>query len=93
MVPLTPPLAGKVALVTGGSRGIGRAAAVALVRVGASVAVNYKTHAADAEAVCDEIRGMGGQAITVLADVSITGQTINVNGGWWPRWAWPRTSS
>ncbi len=64
-------LDGKDTLVTGASRGIGRAAAVALAKIGAAVALNYKTHAADAEAVCAEIRSQGGQAIAVQADVSI----------------------
>jgi 3-oxoacyl-[acyl-carrier protein] reductase len=61
----------KVALVTGGSRGIGKAAALALARAGARVAVNYKTHAAEAEAVCAEIRSLGGHAVAMQADVSI----------------------
>ncbi len=45
-------LNGKIAHVMGGGRGIGRAAAVALTKTGAKVAVNYKNRAADAEAVC-----------------------------------------
>jgi 3-oxoacyl-[acyl-carrier protein] reductase len=68
---LSKPLDGKIALVTGASRGIGRAAAVALVRVGVAVVVNYKTHAADAEMVCREIENQGGQAVAVQADVSV----------------------
>jgi 3-oxoacyl-[acyl-carrier protein] reductase len=68
----------KIALVTGGSRGTGRATALALARAGAKVAVNYKTHVADAEAVCDEIGSQGGQAITVQADVSISAQVTEM---------------
>ena len=67
----TPPLAGKVALVTGASRGIGGAAALALAKAGAKEAVNYRTRTADAEAVCAGIAGTGGQAIAIQADVSI----------------------
>ncbi len=44
----TTTLQGKTALVTGGSRGIGKAAAVALAKIGAAVAVNYKTRVQDA---------------------------------------------
>ena len=56
-------LIGKVALVTGGSRGIGRAVAMALAEAGAQVAVNYRTRVAEAEAVCAEIKSQGGKAI------------------------------
>jgi 3-oxoacyl-[acyl-carrier protein] reductase len=62
-------LEGKVALVTGASRGIGRAAARALAEAGASVIVNYLSHAAEAEEVADSIRRLGGQALAVQADV------------------------
>ena len=62
-------LEGKVALVTGASRGIGRAVARALAEAGASVTVNYLSHAAEAEEVADSIRRLGGQALAVQADV------------------------
>jgi 3-oxoacyl-[acyl-carrier protein] reductase len=58
----------------GPSRGIGRAAAIALAKIGAVVAVNYNTRAADAEAVCAQIRTQGGQAAAVQADVSIAAE-------------------
>ncbi len=70
----TKTLDGKIALVTGGSRGIGRAAALALAQAGARVAVNYHTHAAEAGTICQEIQDQGGQAIAVQADVSISGE-------------------
>jgi 3-oxoacyl-[acyl-carrier protein] reductase len=63
-------LNGHVALVTGGSRGIGAAVAAALADAGAAVAVNYRERAAEAEAVVAGIKDRGGRAITVAADVS-----------------------
>lgn len=63
-------LSGKVALVTGASRGIGRAIVVALAEAGAAVAVNYKENKAMAEAVVREIEGKGGRAIAWRADVA-----------------------
>jgi len=63
-------LAKRVALVTGGSRGIGQAIAVSLADAGAAVAVNYREKAAEAEAVAGAIRAKGGRAIAVQADVS-----------------------
>ncbi len=71
MASIAESLNGKIALVTGGSRGIGRAAARALAKLGASVAVNYKTHAQDANVLCSEINGAGGRTLAVQADVSI----------------------
>ena len=60
----------RVAVVTGASLGIGRATAVALGRAGAAVAINYRSHADEAEAAAEEVRAAGGRAITVQADVA-----------------------
>lgn len=63
-------LDGKVALVTGASRGIGRAIAIELAKEGASVAINYAGNVAAAEEVQKIITDMGGKAIVIQADVS-----------------------
>ena len=62
-------LKGKVAIVTGGSRGIGRAIAVRLGELGASVVVNYSFGADAAEESCRLVRNSGGQAVSVQADL------------------------
>jgi 3-oxoacyl-[acyl-carrier protein] reductase len=67
---IKPDLNGHVALVTGGSRGIGAAIAAALADAGAAVAVNYRENADQAEAVAAGIKSTGGRAIAVAADVS-----------------------
>jgi 3-oxoacyl-[acyl-carrier protein] reductase len=61
-------LAGRTALVTGGSRGIGRATALLLARAGADVAITYHTRVADADAVAEEIRGLGRRAAAFGGD-------------------------
>ena len=60
----------QVAVVTGGSRGIGRAMALLLARRGCVVCVNYMAHAESAEAVVSEIKADGGRAIAFLADIA-----------------------
>jgi 3-oxoacyl-[acyl-carrier protein] reductase len=63
-------LTGKIALVTGASRGIGRAIALALAKSGADVAVDFISHEADAQEACSEIKAIGRRALVVKADVS-----------------------
>jgi 3-oxoacyl-[acyl-carrier protein] reductase len=69
-------LIGQIAWVTGGSRGIGRAAALALARAGADVAVGYRSKAAEAEAVVAEIAGLGRKALAVAMDVADAAATV-----------------
>ncbi|HEX6615777.1 MAG TPA: SDR family NAD(P)-dependent oxidoreductase [Gemmatimonadales bacterium] len=63
-------LAGRTALVTGGSRGIGRATALLLARAGADVALTYRSRAADADAVAAEIRSLGRRAHIAGGDLA-----------------------
>src|SRR5258707_7763415 len=63
-------LSGKTALVTGASRGIGRASALALAQAGAQVLVHYGRGKAEAEAVVAEIRNAGGRAEAVASDLA-----------------------
>ena len=60
----------KIALVTGGSRGIGRAVALKLAGAGCDVAIVYHNSHEEAEAVCGSIRGLGRRALAIQADVS-----------------------
>ena len=65
-----PDLDGKAALVTGASKGIGKAIALKLAEMGAKVAVNYNTSESAAKEVVDIIKSGGGEALAVQADVS-----------------------
>jgi 3-oxoacyl-[acyl-carrier protein] reductase len=67
---MTRKLSGKVALVTGGSRGIGAAICVALADAGAAVAVNYRERADAADALVADLNKAGHRAIPIAADVS-----------------------
>jgi len=67
---IKPDLNGHTALVTGASRGIGAAIAIALAEAGAAVAVNYRERADEADAVVAKIRESGGHATGIAADVS-----------------------
>jgi len=81
-------LGGRVAIVTGASRGIGRAIAQVFGREGAKVVVNYRREWGKAEEVVEEIRGFGGEALSFQADVGDAGaveemveETVEVFGG------------
>ena len=63
-------LDGKTALVTGGSRGIGRAIALGLAAEGAKVAVSFQSNEAKAQAVADEIKKAGGSCVLAQANLS-----------------------
>ena len=63
-------LTGKVAIVTGASKGIGAAIARAFAKAGAAVAVNYASSKADADRVVGEIVKAGGKAVAIQADVA-----------------------
>jgi len=67
---IKPDLNGHTALVTGASRGIGAAIAMALAEAGAAVAVNYRERADEADAVVAKIKEIGGRATGIAADVS-----------------------
>lgn len=60
----------RVALITGASRGIGRATAVEMARAGANVVINYNSHGEEAEEVAAEVRNCGREALVFQADVS-----------------------
>jgi len=66
----TTHLIGKIALVTGASRGIGRAVALTLAAAGADVAVNFRVARAEADSLADEIEKLGRRCLTIQADVS-----------------------
>jgi 3-oxoacyl-[acyl-carrier protein] reductase len=67
---LYPNLQGRVALVTGAGRGIGRAIALILAEAGADVAVNYRERAEPAAATAGDVRGFGRRTVVVQADVA-----------------------
>jgi acetoacetyl-CoA reductase/3-oxoacyl-[acyl-carrier protein] reductase len=71
-------LVGKVALVTGATRGIGRAIALELVRRGAKVALNFRADVKHAESAADEIRELGGECLLVQGDVAKKGEAARI---------------
>ncbi len=79
-------LQGKVAIVTGASRGIGRAIALALAAEGASVVVNYANSSAAADAVVADIQAMGADAISFQADVAQPDQVTSFVAAIMEKW-------
>ena len=74
----TRDLTGLVALVTGGDRGIGRAAALKLAEAGADIAVNYRNRESEAEQVRSQVESYGRRCATVQADVAIAGDVARM---------------
>ena len=74
-------LEGKIALVTGGSRGIGKAIALSLADAGAHVMITYRSAAADAQAVVDEVKSKGRDAIAFQSDAAVFAQAKEVVDG------------
>lgn len=71
-------LSGRTALITGGSRGIGREAALSLAATGCNIVINYIHAEAEAGSVAEEIRGKGGRALAVQADVSCSDEVTRL---------------
>lgn len=71
-------LEGKVAIVTGGSLGIGSAIALALAKEGADVALNYRKHDAEAKAIVEGIEAIGRRGMAIKADVAKTEDAENM---------------
>ncbi|MBI3194080.1 MAG: 3-oxoacyl-[acyl-carrier-protein] reductase [Ignavibacteriae bacterium] len=71
-------LENKIALVTGGSRGIGRAIALSLATAGAKVAIVYRSAASEAEEVVQSIKANGGDAVAFQADVALFNQAVEI---------------
>ncbi len=71
-------LEGKIAVVTGASKGIGAGIAKALGAAGATVVVNYASSKADADAVVAQIQGQGGKAVAIQADISQSADVVRL---------------
>src|SRR6266849_3525011 len=79
-------LQGQVALVTGGSRGIGRAVALGLAQAGANVAISYRVKQAEAEAVVEELRQHGVESVALQADLAEVAAPATLIGAVLARW-------
>lgn len=73
-------LIGKVAIITGASRGIGRAIALALAGAGVNIAINYRSRDNEAADVASQVRGLGRLAVAVKADVSVSADVDRMAG-------------
>jgi NAD(P)-dependent dehydrogenase (short-subunit alcohol dehydrogenase family) len=80
-IPVAPRLAGRVALITGASRGFGRAIALRFAREGADVVVGYRSARESAQSVIDEIAAVGRHAVAIGADVGDSAQLARLVNG------------
>jgi 3-oxoacyl-[acyl-carrier protein] reductase len=78
-------LEGKVALVTGGSRGIGAAVALRLARGGADVVLTYERNGERAASVVDQLKGIGRRALAIRADSADVAAVTGASTRWWAR--------
>ncbi|MBT8395499.1 MAG: SDR family oxidoreductase [Gemmatimonadetes bacterium] len=76
---------GKAALITGGSKRLGRETALALGRAGARLAIHYNSSKEPAEALCEELKGMGTDAYPIQADLGDKGETATLFEKAWDR--------